>query len=525
MSRRNTLILTLLLTVPVLLFLIHHYTGHSKELHPTGFTADENVLYMSYAHQYLDQQAASLFYSNPFDGDPQSSKIYFQPVNLLFAPLLKAGVDPGLCFSLFGLLMAFGCIFISIKIIQHLVPGNKYVWLIALLFTWGGGLTAIAGLSSAVVSGMSLQSWTDGIYLADPANGWWGMNWGRTLFIPLEAYYHFLFFLTIYLLLKQKWKAAAIAGLFLSISHPFTGIEYLLILMGWLLLEKIVFKNKNIPTWFLLTTIATTFFHGWYYLVYLSSFPEHRQLFSQYSAGWTYSFRVFVPAYSLVVILSVLTIYFNKRKATILSSPYQRLFLCWAIIAFLLSKHEWFIRPMQPLHFTRGYIWAGLFLFGLPGLNRLLEIFAGKKRGILLITLLCMLFLLDNSLWVGNHLRTKYTSEWEGHITNDTKEIFSFLQKNTTPNDLLVGDVSLINYMANAYSPVNAWVSHPYNTPRRDERLELMKQYLGTGIKPAAWDKRRILLLLYKKNDTYTVHPTLKQTKIFENNTYILFTP
>ena len=117
---------------------------------------------------------------------------------------------------------------------------------IATLFTWGGGLTALAGLmGSAFLPGYHTEHWIDGIYQADPANGWWGLNWGRTLFIPLEAYYHFLFLLNIYFILKQKWAAAAGAALFLSISHPFTGIEFLLIMNGWLLLEKLIYKNKE----------------------------------------------------------------------------------------------------------------------------------------------------------------------------------------------------------------------------------------------------------------------------------------
>jgi hypothetical protein len=122
MSRNKTILISFLLSIPVILFVLQHYFVHSPDLKPTGFTTDENVLYMSYAHQYLDHDKFSFTYSNPFDGDPSSPKIYFQPVNFLFAGLMKLGMDPGLCYSLFGILMAIACIYLGIKILQHLLP-------------------------------------------------------------------------------------------------------------------------------------------------------------------------------------------------------------------------------------------------------------------------------------------------------------------------------------------------------------------------------------------------------------------
>lgn len=524
MSRQRPILLSIFLTLPVLFFVVHHYTAHSPELHPTGFTNNENVLYMSYAHQYLDQQNFSPFYSNPFDGNPNSAKIYFQPVNFLFAALLKAGADPGLVFTLFGLLMAFCCIYLGVRIIQYLLPDHKHRVLITVLFTWGGGLTALAGLGSSFVGGTHTSSWIDGIYLADPANGWWALNWGRNLFIPLEAWYHFLFLLNIYLILKQKWKLAAAAAIFLSLSHPFTGIEFLSIILGWIFLEKVIFKNKVIPYWYACAIILTGMFHAWYYLVYLNNFPEHRQLFSQYSAGWTYSFRVFIPAYFLVFILTAISAYRSKPIAKFLSLPQQRLFFCWAIIAFLLSKHEWFMRPMQPIHFTRGYVWAGLFLLGLPGLVCLLQwLQQSPVRKALLFTFI-LLFLADNILWVGNHLRGKENTEWEGYLKKDTREVFAFLHDNAKPNDLVVGHASLVNYMVNVYTSANAWVSHPFNTPRREERIEQMNNFLQTGRQPVEWAKRRILIVLNKEQGT-VLADTLKKNRLFENTTYLIFTP
>jgi hypothetical protein len=525
MSRKKSILLAILLSIPVILFVLHHYFYHSNNLKPTGFTVNENVLYMSYAHQYLDQENNSLFYSNPFDGEPSSAKIYLQPINFLFAAAMKAGIDPGLAFSLFGLLMVFLCIFTGIKIIQHLLPDHKQQTLIATLFTWGGGLTAIAGLAGSIIlTGHSYTNWFDGIYLADPANGWWGLNWGRTLFIPLEAYYHFLFLLIIYLVLKQKWTAAIVASLFLSISHPFTGIEFLLIMNGWLFFEKIICKSKNIPYWYWAGILGITAFHLWYYMAYLNNSPEHRQLFSQYSAGWTYSLMIAIPAYCLVGGLSLFSAYINKPIKKFLAVPHQRLFLCWALISFLLSKHEWFINPMQPIHFTRGYTWAALFLLSIPGINLLINYFQINKGRKWILSALIVLFLSDNLLWTANILRKKDTIEWEGHLTKDTEEILNYLKNTTSPNDLLTGNATLINYLANVYSPANSWVSHPFNTPKIDERTSAMKIFLQTGIPLPEWKSRKVIIVINKKSEPLLLHSSLQINKSFENSSYIIFT-
>ena len=85
MKNSKLFFISFLLSLPILLFLLKNAFVHSSNLRPTGFSTDEDILYMSYAHQYLDDHKATIAYSNPFDSDPASSKIYFQPINFLFA--------------------------------------------------------------------------------------------------------------------------------------------------------------------------------------------------------------------------------------------------------------------------------------------------------------------------------------------------------------------------------------------------------------------------------------------------------
>lgn len=521
MMRMNYIGRSCLLALPVALFLLHHYFYHSPDLHPTGFTVDENVLYMSYAHQYTDAGSFQLFYSNPFDGDPHSPAIYFQPVNTVLAPAVALDMDPGLCLSLFGLIMAIACIYTGLRIIRLLLP-DKNSGLTGLLFTWGGGLTAFAGVTAAIIfPSHAYPSWLDNIFIADPANGWWGLNWGRNMFIPLEAFYHFLFLLNIYFMLRRKWMASLATALFLSLSHPFTGIAFLLVATTWAFLEKVFFQKKELPLWYAGGLLLVTIFHMWYYLVWLNQFAEHRKLFSQYSAGWTYSLLVAIPAYSIVLFLVIFALNRIKPTSRFLQVPHQRLFLCWAIISFLLSKHEWFMKPMQPIHFTRGYTWAGLFLLAIPGISVLIDSLR-KRRWLFLLAVL--LFLSDNILWTVNILRKKEKVEWEGHLTRETRQVFDYLHHSSSPRDLLIGNARLVMYMANTYSPANSWVSHPFNTPDRSVRAAEMTGFFENGKIPDAWTGRRILIVQDRLSTENTGDIT-RYKLIFENERYRIFTP
>src|SRR6266704_3622578 len=55
--------------------------------------------------------------------------------------------------------------------------------------------------------------------------------------------------------------------------------------------------------------------------------------------------------------------------------PRNRLLAIWALVAFILANHEFAIRPIQPLHFDRGYIWIPLFLMGARSLGSLFKYF------------------------------------------------------------------------------------------------------------------------------------------------------
>jgi hypothetical protein len=180
---------------------------------------------------------------------------------------------------------------------------------------------------------------------------------------------------------------------------------------------------------------------------------------------------------------------------------------------------------MQPIHFTRGYIWAGLFLFSLPALVWLINYLQQSTVRKWLLYGFIFIFLSDNLIWSAKLLTGTNNIEWEGHITNDTRQVLNFLKSNGTNKDLLVGNASLVNYLANVYTHTNAWVSHPFNTPNIKERDIQMQVFLQTGVQLPEWKGRRILIAMNKKSEPPWISPRLSKNKLFENETYVIFTP
>ena len=508
----------LVLALPMLVFFLAYLFNHDASLEPTGFIQYDNVSYLAYAHQYLDNGHSGIFYNNPFNSGPGYQGIYFQPQTLLFAALLKIGIPAGSILIAFTILCTILCFRLLIAIHDTLFPQNKYrtvsIWVLA----WGGGLLALSGIMLKLFH----PSINDIFYL-DPGSGWWGLNFGRALFFSCEAYYHLLFLCAIYFVLVKKWFAVILVSLLLSISHPFTGIELLAIICSWCIVEIVIAKNKAIPVWFVLVMLGVTAFHIYYYLFYLGSFPEHQSVNEQYQLNWRLRYFHMIPAYIITGGLALYTIFRIYTPKTFLGKTSNRLFMCWFAVAFLLANHELFIRPMQPLHFTRGYIWTALMLMGLPAIHYLLE---RRNRNnyakVLALGILILLFT-DNLFWIGNQVSSKARQPSTAHITAEQKSVLTEISKNSTTHTLLISLDPVLPYLSTVYSPAYPWYSHPYTTPFAERKKNAVVAFIENGSIDPQWQNREILFLFRKDNEQEARRAeTLKGKLILESEHYIL---
>ena len=183
-----------------------------------------------------------------------------------------------------------------------------------------------------------------------------------------------------------------------------------------------------------------------------------------------------------------------------LQSPSQRLFLSWFIVAFALANHELFMRPMQPIHFTRGYIWTSLFILGIPGLHYLLNRFNRTSFQKSLVIVFFLLFFSDNFLWILYQVNGKARETSIRYISNEQKEIFKVVALNTNNNTLLLGNNDLMPYLGSVYTSGYPWLTHRYTTPFFERKKEALNRFHMFGEVYPAW-KGRDLVYIIEKND------------------------
>jgi hypothetical protein len=503
-----------LLFIPIVVFYCAYWFNYNPDLVPTGFIQYDNVGYAAYAKQYLDEPSKSLFYSNPFNDSPHYPKIYFQTQTLILSGLLKIGLAPGIAICVFSAFFAFLSILMAVKLYDSVFPNSKFRTTSLLLLIWGGGLLVIAGAMALPFRHKEGYDLLGRLFYLDPANGWWGLNLGRALFPGTESYFHFLFLSVLFFLVNKKWLSASVTSFMLSMSHPFTGIQLLLVLMVWTFTEKTFFKNKKIPWWLLVVVICLTTIHLFYYLYYLPSFPDHKSVSEQYSLNWYYRYYHFIPAYILVFSFFIATVKIKTLNGFIAHSP-NRLFLHMAIVSIILSNHELFMNPMQPIHFTRGYEWTAYFFMGVPAVHFLLNKLKFRKP---LLTLFITILLMDNFLWIVNYIKDPVTHPVT-HITKEQDKVLSLLNTRLDIHSLILGSDNALPYLSTVYTKGYPWISHPFTTPHYQEKLFAYNRFLDTGQTDKKWDRRKLLVIL-----TNAEYDELSRSKQMPSNFIRLFT-
>jgi hypothetical protein len=509
------------LVLPATIPYFAHYLVGARGLVPTGFIQYDMPYYTALAHGYFSDGHFHFTYGNPFSPSYSTPRIYFQPFTLILAVLSHwTNLSGGAIFMLVGLLAAVLCVMLALILYRDVVGLSDPIdWVGFTIFVWGGGLLVVAGIA--------YSTWTHrpGIFRFDPFGGWWNLNFGRNFVYPTEAFYHSLFIACIIFAVRERYSLSALFAFLVSISHPFTGLELLCILCAWCFLELVILRRKQVPVAFFLCCCALLVLHGAYYWVFLGRFPEHRSLVGQWTLSWLLRYWNYIPAYALVAFCAVWRVRNISLARRFFAVPRNRLLAVWFVTAFALAKHDVFMRSVQPLHFTRGYIWMPLYLMGAPVLVSLLKrLFRPPLRldhvvcGLAIVSL----FLLDNAVWFGSFL---VRQDQGFRLTYDQKQLLSWMERPDDGRYLVVAQDPSIGYMAVVYTPLRAWRSHVFNTPQSLLRQQELDSFYLDHAFPPAWKGRPLLVVF-----DLTHGPAKEQwivaaggQKVFNNNSFDVF--
>lgn len=498
--------LAAVLLLPVYFLYLVHFTSMAAP--GTGFLQYDQAYYMAIARAYFADGGFAPLYGLPFSPDPATPHVYFQPLTVALGIVGKlSDGDPGILYMTAGLLLALCCARVMIALYREVVPAPGWAAGLGLLcFFWGGGCLCIVSVGYVLATGGSPLA---DMFHFDPNEGFWFLNLGRNLIFTTEAFYHLVFLGGVVLVLRRRFVAALLCAAVLSASHPFTGLQLLAVLGVWSIVDRLVGGTERPPLFFIAGLAALAALHIAYYLVFLDHVSEeHRILHQQWAlasrlagANWILPWSTMLAAYGPVAALAASALVGQWRRREALTRL-QWLLLVWFAVSFALANHDLVMAPLQPLHFTRGYIWAPLFLLGAPVLVRLIAGAARAASGTTLVPALIVgLFVLDNAAWFGRAALWEHYSNEPNGITLDAPEraVLETMGDQRFRGYLLVSQSPKLGYLATVYSPLRSWYSHVFNTPHAKQHKAELADFFATGSEPEAWRGRPLLAVVLRQ--------------------------
>ena len=480
------------LALPIYCLYAAHFLLPPEGMVATGFLHWDMPYYMANAREHFDH-GFSLTYGLPFSPFDETPKIYAQPFTLVMGALhYLTGIEPGYLFAGFGLVMAILCCGLTAAIYDRLIglQGKLNAFGLVLLM-WGGGLFTLFSLSLGLDDGDPVLSQ---LLRFDPFNGNWFLNLGRNLAFSTEALYHALALAALLSVLVKRYGIALICLGALSASHPFTGLQINGIFSAWAILTLVFLPSTAPPRFFAFGTIAIIALHVLYYLVFLPTSAEHRDIMDMWALAWVLPGTSMLLAYGPVLIGAGVTLYFHwQRKWSFYAPETLLLLVLWAIISALLAKHELFITPHQPLHFTRGYIWLPLALLALPAVLSALR--ALRRESFVAAMISCavlgMVMLADNVTWFTKQIVTR-ADNYVGYVPIELKQVLGVLNRSEEPIDRVVG----VDYFVGIYTPYRTWAGRVNLTPSFDRRSWEAFAFVDSGRIPLAWQSETIAFVV-----------------------------
>ncbi len=457
-------VLSTLVVLPFLAIPLAHLASAPESA--TGFFHEELPYYVANGRAAFERGNGWL-YPNPYDPDPAAPAIYFHWLLWGIGKLVTSlGLDPGQLIIALTLVMAPVFSLMTWKLVACLTRDHRWQLPNFVMAMTGGGLLVLGAI---VVSGTSALKSGDTLLAFDPGRGLWFLNWGRNALFPTEAIYHCLVIGCWMAEIRgQSWRSLFWCGL-LATTHPWSGLELLLTVCTWRLLLWITDRRLSIAVQLCLAAGMLAIFLA-YYRWWLPQFDHHARLQHVWELDWSLSTRSAVLAYGLV-----LTAVAARLVLGTAWTRGDRFLMVALMVATGLVFHDRFIKPVQPLHFTRGYLWMPLFLLGLPAYESLWAWLQQRRLQLAVMPLLLLCFATDNLVFSWVHTGWQYRLERGYRLTAGDRALLDHLGKHHAGSVVLT-EAELLNYLMPAYAPVRPWMGHPFNTPDFQTRKDHMQQ-------------------------------------------------
>lgn len=492
--------------LPYWLIPISHVVANPETA--TGFFHEELPYYIANGRAAFDR-GNGLAYPNPYDPDPAAPAIYAHWLLWLLGILpAMLHVDPGdLVFGL-TLLTSLGFAFLTWQLLKARLSPGPVPTAAFVLSMWGGGLLVAAGI--AVGSIGTTDPYTN-LLQFDPGRGLWFLNWGRNCLFVTESVYHMLVAGCWISEMRGQRAWGTLWCALLATTHPWSGLELLLTLNLWRALQWYQERHREAGIFCAVSIVMLTCFLA-YYRIWLPQFPHHLKLQQVWELDWSLSSRSAALAYLPVLIPAVARIFqgftaadreqesaaMDRGPSRIQGEPVDRtgqisasssssiqragrldraeqFLLCAVAVSAFLIFHDRWMKPVQPLHFTRGYLWMPLFLIGLPTLLRWIS-----RSSWVLSAGLIVLLSIDNLTFSAIHSRWQWQGTTGLHLDVHDRAILRHMHERF-PGQLILTQSDSLNYLTPAYANLRPWIGHPFNTPDYNLRKQTVENVFAAG--------------------------------------------
>lgn len=435
----------------------------------TGFFHYELPYYVANGRAAFER-GNGVLYPNPYDPSAEAPAIYAHWLPWTFGLLTAGlGVDPGDMILTFTFFASLGFAVTTWMLVRERTTGRSDQangFLIAML---GGGILCAGGLLLGTATNtVSPTAALDRMLSFDPGKGMWFLNWGRNALFPTEAIYHSLVALCWIAEIRQRPRLANVFMFLLATTHPWSGIELLLTINLWRGVCFLRQRDADTRNQLSISAGALIVFLI-YYKVWLPTFPSHAELQSVWELNWRLSAGSAFLAYVPVLIPCVIQLRQAWQSGVWRRS--EQFLLCALTVAAGLAFHDRLIKPVQPLHFTRGYLWMPLLLLGLPVLlNWWNHVRQHSFGGALLAVSVAVLMMSDNLVFSVLHCHRQLTAEDGFHLDSDERAMLRQLNSDEFAGGVIVTESATLNYLLPAYASVRPWLGHQFNTPNFADR-------------------------------------------------------
>ncbi|MCB1198752.1 MAG: hypothetical protein KDK51_10285 [Deltaproteobacteria bacterium] len=443
-------------------------------------------------------------YPNPYDPDPAHPNLYFHWLLWgIGTATATFQLDPGTVWLGLTFFASLGFSLMTWFLVRFRLPGEHLHKTMFLLACWGGGLLSAAGLVMHLLTGTPSGHRSDLVDLflsLDPGRGQWFLNWGRNSLLATEAVYHLLVAGAWLAEMRRRHVIGTVFAFLLATTHPWSGLELLLTVVVWRSYCRVKETRRDeqrSASVSLITAVVMLILFLGYYKVWLPSFEQHRQLQHVWELEWTLQALPAFLAYGLIAVPALVRVGAALRQWTGRQAEQLKIsgdgdsvrvecgtgtgrtwsegdsFLCCALaVAAGLSFHDRLIPAVQPIHFTRGYIWMPLFLLGLPVLTRWITFLLHgslARRAVLIAVLIVGVF--DNlTFLVASSQRQLHHAS--GFRLNTEERTLLALLNERCHHQMVLCDSESLNYLLPAYTDARPWLGHHFNTPSYPQRLQ-----------------------------------------------------